>query len=64
MKKNRYIKPDIEITLLYAERILAAVSSTSGSDPNGNKTDVPGYGGEGDGEDMAKKHNAWATWDE
>ena len=64
MKKKTYIKPSIDITLLHTDRILTAVSNTSGSDPNGNKTDAPGYGGEGSGEDMAKDHNAWSSWDE
>ena len=59
MKKNKYVKPDIEITLLHADRILAAVSKTAG-----NTDDIPGYGGEGDGEDLAKKNNAWSSWDE
>lgn len=68
MKKQQYTKPATSIVESYMERVMTTVSHTKGESPDGKDTDVPGWGGEGDGsdEDMngAKKNNAWSSWDE
>jgi len=66
MKKKEYIQPQTKITLLQTENLLAALSGTDGDDPNGGKPEVPGYGGNSEGDDAAKKYNfnSWSTWDD
>lgn len=43
---------------------MTTVSTTQTGTPGGGTTDGPEYGGDGNGEDMAKKNNAWSSWDE
>lgn len=65
MKKKKYISPKLDLVLLQAHSILAGVSNTAGENPSGGNTDVPGYGGGGNGSDMeAKRNNVWSSWEE
>ena len=49
MAKRTYEAPEAEFVQLAGDVVTA--SSTSGETPGGGSTDVPGFGGEGDGED-------------
>lgn len=64
MKKQQYTKPATSIVESYMERVMTAVSDTKTETPDGTTTDGPVFDGVGNGEDMAKKNNAWASWDE
>lgn len=48
--KETYLKPAITVLDVEPSEIIC-VSGTFGSDYNGNDTDTPDYGDEGDGED-------------
>lgn len=67
--KNIYIKPSINITKMMSETSVLASLSKGQVTPETPDSGLPGSddlisGGNGDNEDAAKKHNAWANWDE
>lgn len=67
MKKKEYIQPQTKTMLLQTENLLAALSNTETDTPPGTPSaDGPTLGGDGDGDDAAKKYdfNSWSTWDD
>ena len=64
MKKQQYTKPTTSTVKSYMERVMTTVSNTKTENSDGTSTDGPEYDGDGNGEDMAKKNNAWSSWDE
>lgn len=57
MKKKQYTTPTIAVMAAETEHL--CITSTEGQTPDGSKTDVPGAGGDGDGEDYAKYFDEW-----
>ena len=57
MKKKQYTTPTIAVITAETEHL--CITSTEGQTPDGSKTDVPGAGGDGDGEDYAKFFDEW-----
>ena len=65
--KKTYITPKAEIVSAFSESICQMVTGSDGhKNDNGDYSpeESIGWGGESSGEDFAKNHNAWSTWDE
>ena len=63
MKRYQYIKPNITILATKTESLLTTLSPHTKDNTNGGVTG-PSYGGIGGETDLAKKFDAWATWDD
>ncbi len=65
--KKTYITPKVEIVSAFSEAICQMVTGSDGhhKDNGDYGTEEPiGWGGNSDGDDFAKRHNAWSTWDD
>ena len=63
MKRYQYIKPNITILATKTESLLTTLSPHTKDNTNGGVTG-PSDGGIGGEKDLAKKFDAWATWDD
>lgn len=63
MKKYQYIKPNITILATKTESLLITPSPHT-EDKTGGEETGPAYGGTGGNKDLAKKFDAWSTWDD
>ncbi len=63
MKRYQYIKPNITILATKTESLLTILSSHT-EDKTGGKEKGLTDGGIGGEKDLAKKFDAWATWDD
>lgn len=63
MKKYQYIKPNITILATKTESLLTILSPHTKDNTGGEETG-PAYGGTGGNKDLAKKFDAWSTWDD
>ena len=64
--KRKYITPKTEVITIMSESMM--INASDGHLQPGDKTfasDEPiSYGGESDGDDFAKRYNAWDQWEE
>ena len=63
MKRYQYINPNITILATKTESLLTILSSHT-EDKTGGNENGPSDGGIGGETDLAKKFDAWATWDD
>lgn len=63
MKRYQYIKPNITILATKTESHLTTLSPHT-EDKTGGKETGPAYGETGGNKDLAKKFDAWSTWDD
>lgn len=63
MKRYQYIKPNITILATKTESLLTILSSHT-EDKTGGNENGPSDGGIGGKTDLAKKFDAWSTWDD
>lgn len=64
MKRYQYIKPNITILATKTESHLTTLSPPHTEDKTGGEETGPAYGGIGGESDLAKKFDAWSTWDD
>lgn len=63
MKRYQYIKPNITILATKSESLLTTLSPHA-EDKTGGGEKGPEDGGTGGKSDLAKKFDAWSTWDD
>lgn len=64
MKRYQYIKPNITILATKTESHLTTLSPPHTEDKTGGDEKGPTDGGIGGESDLAKKFDAWSTWDD
>lgn len=64
MKKYQYIKPNITILATKTESHLTTLSPPHTKDNTGGDEKGPTDGRTGGKSDLAKKFDAWSTWDD
>lgn len=64
--KKQYITPATTIVALASENLCQLVTGSDGHNgPDGPETDEHiGSGGDSDGDDFAKRYDAWSSWDD